>query len=123
MSVKAIRPDYHGDMKDSADHYRGQQLLYIGWCTKSRALRHRITRFETRPRVNQCQPVVPSQTVAAPGNQVWKGRHEGVAGSRSVLQALARQEPLSAQQCAPRVAQCLPAQLHQSPRVPGCVLI
>ncbi|GIX53933.1 phenol hydroxylase subunit P4 (plasmid) [Sphaerotilus sulfidivorans] len=31
MSVKAIRPDYHGDMKDSADHYRGQQLLYIGW--------------------------------------------------------------------------------------------
>ena len=31
MSVKAITPDYHGEMKDTADHYRGQQLLYIGW--------------------------------------------------------------------------------------------
>ena len=31
MTVKAITPDYHGEMKDTADHYRGQQLLYIGW--------------------------------------------------------------------------------------------
>ena len=31
MSVKAIRPDYHGDMKDSVDKFHGQQLLAIGW--------------------------------------------------------------------------------------------
>jgi phenol hydroxylase P4 protein len=31
MSVKAIRPDYHGDMKDSVDKFHGQQLLGIGW--------------------------------------------------------------------------------------------
>lgn len=31
MSVKAIRPDYHGDMKDSVDKFHGNQLLSIGW--------------------------------------------------------------------------------------------
>ena len=31
MSVKAIRPGYHGDMKDSVDKFHGQQLLGIGW--------------------------------------------------------------------------------------------
>jgi len=31
MSVTAIADGYHGTMKDTADHYRGQQLLNIGW--------------------------------------------------------------------------------------------
>jgi phenol hydroxylase P4 protein len=31
MSVKAIRADYHGDMKDSVDKFHGNQLLSIGW--------------------------------------------------------------------------------------------
>eukprot|EP01136_Pigoraptor_vietnamica_P037661 Opistho-1_new@105941 len=31
MSVKAIRPGYHGDMKDTVDKFHGNQLLAIGW--------------------------------------------------------------------------------------------
>ena len=31
MSVNAIRPGYHGDMKDTVDKFNGQQLLYICW--------------------------------------------------------------------------------------------
>jgi phenol hydroxylase P4 protein len=31
MTVNAIRAGYHGEMKDTADHYRGAQLLYLGW--------------------------------------------------------------------------------------------
>lgn len=31
MPVRSIRPDYHGDMKDSADKFGGLQLLNIGW--------------------------------------------------------------------------------------------
>lgn len=31
MTVKAIRPDYHGDMKDRVENFHGQQLLGIGW--------------------------------------------------------------------------------------------
>jgi phenol hydroxylase P4 protein len=31
MSVQAIRPGYHGDMKDSVEHFHGQQLLGICW--------------------------------------------------------------------------------------------
>ncbi len=31
MTVRAITPDYHGDRKDSADHFHGQQLLYVLW--------------------------------------------------------------------------------------------
>lgn len=31
MSVKAIRPGYHGDMKDTVEHFHGQQLLGLGW--------------------------------------------------------------------------------------------
>lgn len=31
MSVKAIRPGYHGDMKDTVDKFHGQQLLGLGW--------------------------------------------------------------------------------------------
>jgi phenol hydroxylase P4 protein len=31
MSVNAIRPGYHGDMKDTVEHFHGQQLLSIGW--------------------------------------------------------------------------------------------
>lgn len=31
MSVKAIRPGYHGDMKDTVDKFHGKQLLAIGW--------------------------------------------------------------------------------------------
>ncbi len=31
MSTKAIRPGYHGDMKDTADKFHGQQILNIGW--------------------------------------------------------------------------------------------
>jgi phenol hydroxylase P4 protein len=31
MSVQAIRPGYHGDMKDTVEHFHGQQLLSIGW--------------------------------------------------------------------------------------------
>ena len=31
MSVRAIRPGYHGDMKDTAEHFHGQQLLGILW--------------------------------------------------------------------------------------------
>ena len=31
MSVQAIRPGYHGDMKDTVDHFHGQQLLALCW--------------------------------------------------------------------------------------------
>lgn len=31
MSVKAIRPGYHGDMKDTVDKFHGKHLLAIGW--------------------------------------------------------------------------------------------
>lgn len=31
MSVKAIRPGYHGDMKDTAEHFHGKQLLSVAW--------------------------------------------------------------------------------------------
>lgn len=31
MSVQALRPGYHGDMKDTVDHFHGQQLLSILW--------------------------------------------------------------------------------------------
>lgn len=31
MSVIAITPDYHGEMKDSVDKFHGNQLLNIGW--------------------------------------------------------------------------------------------
>ncbi|MDT7837048.1 phenol hydroxylase subunit P4 [Aquabacterium sp. OR-4] len=31
MTVQAISPDYHGSMKDSVEHFHGQQLLNIGW--------------------------------------------------------------------------------------------
>lgn len=31
MSVIAIRPGYHGDMKDTVDKFHGNQLLNIGW--------------------------------------------------------------------------------------------
>lgn len=31
MSVTAIRPGYHGDMKDTVDKFHGNQLLNIGW--------------------------------------------------------------------------------------------
>ncbi len=31
MSVRAITPDYHGEMKDTVDKFHGNQLLNIGW--------------------------------------------------------------------------------------------
>lgn len=31
MSVVAIKPGYHGDMKDTVDKFHGNQLLGIGW--------------------------------------------------------------------------------------------
>lgn len=31
MSTRAIRADYHGSMKDTVEHFHGQQLLNIGW--------------------------------------------------------------------------------------------
>jgi phenol hydroxylase P4 protein len=31
MTVQAIRPHYHGDMKDTVDKFHGNQLLGIGW--------------------------------------------------------------------------------------------
>lgn len=31
MSVKAIRPGYHGEMKDTVEKFHGNQLLNIGW--------------------------------------------------------------------------------------------
>ena len=31
MSVKALRPGYHGDMKDTVEHFHGQQILGILW--------------------------------------------------------------------------------------------
>jgi phenol hydroxylase P4 protein len=31
MPVKAIRPDYHGEMKDTVDKFHGKQLLNISW--------------------------------------------------------------------------------------------
>jgi len=31
MSVQAITADYHGSMKDTVDHFHGNQLLNIGW--------------------------------------------------------------------------------------------
>lgn len=31
MSVRAIRPGYHGDMKDTVEHFHGQQLLSLCW--------------------------------------------------------------------------------------------
>jgi phenol hydroxylase P4 protein len=31
MSVKAIRPGYHGEMKDTVDKFHGNQLLNVGW--------------------------------------------------------------------------------------------
>lgn len=31
MTVQALRNDYHGDFKDSADKFGGAQLVYIGW--------------------------------------------------------------------------------------------
>lgn len=31
MPVKAITPDYHGDMKDTVDKFHGKQLLNICW--------------------------------------------------------------------------------------------
>lgn len=31
MSVTAIRPGYHGDMKDTVDKFHGNQILGISW--------------------------------------------------------------------------------------------
>jgi phenol hydroxylase P4 protein len=31
MSVTAIRPGYHGDMKDTVEHFHGKQLVSLWW--------------------------------------------------------------------------------------------
>lgn len=31
MSTQAIRPGYHGSMKDTVDKFHGNQILNIGW--------------------------------------------------------------------------------------------
>ncbi|PXW92298.1 phenol 2-monooxygenase P4 subunit [Sphaerotilus hippei] len=31
MSTRALRPGYHGDLKDSVDKFHGQQLINIAW--------------------------------------------------------------------------------------------
>lgn len=31
MSVKAITPDYSGDMKDRLENFHGNQVVYVGW--------------------------------------------------------------------------------------------
>ena len=31
MSVHAITPDYHGDIKDARDKFHGNIIVYVGW--------------------------------------------------------------------------------------------
>jgi phenol hydroxylase P4 protein len=31
MTTTAITPDYHGTLKDTVDHFHGNQILNIGW--------------------------------------------------------------------------------------------
>jgi len=31
MPVKAITPDYRGDMKDRLENFHGNQVVYVGW--------------------------------------------------------------------------------------------
>ena len=70
MPVKAIRPGYHGDMKDAVENFHGQQLLNIGW--------DRHLMFATP----MCIPVPPQLPFGALVEQVLPGlygQHEDFA--------------------------------------------
>lgn len=58
MTVNAIRPGYHGDMKDTVDKFHGNQILSIGWDRN---------RLYATP---MCIPVPPSMPFGALVEQV-----------------------------------------------------
>ena len=61
MSTQAIRPDYHGDMKDTVDKFHGNQILNIGW--------DQHLMYATP----MCIPVPPAMPFAALVQQVLPG--------------------------------------------------